>query len=63
MKNLRTALLTVTIVLVIGCKDKEVLPSNTEEGLNTFGVKIDGKIWLAVTKFNITGGGEKIRGG
>jgi hypothetical protein len=63
MKNLRTVLLTVTVALVIGCKEKEVLPSNTEEGLNTFGVKIDGKIWLPVTRLSVTGGGEKIRGG
>ncbi len=60
MKNLRTALLTVTVALVIGCKEKEVLPSNTEEGLNTFGVKIDGKIWVPESKIAIVNPVEKI---
>lgn len=34
------------VILSWGCKEKDILPSASSEGLNTFGVKIDGKAWL-----------------
>jgi len=50
MKYLVKSLLLIVWVLVIAnsCKPKgEALPAPTTEGLNTFGCKINGKVWLA----------------
>lgn len=34
--------------VITGCKPKEdILPAATTEGLNTFGCKINGKVWIA----------------
>ena len=46
--------------LNIGCKMKKVLPKTTQEGLNTFGVKINGKVWLPVQKLSVLGSGPKL---
>jgi hypothetical protein len=48
-------LLAVVIVCMI-LKMRKVLPPATEKGLNTFGVKVDGKVWLPRQPFNVIGG-------
>ncbi|MFN8348750.1 MAG: DUF6252 family protein [Spirosomataceae bacterium] len=49
MKHLLPPLLfTVWVLFVSGsCREKEKLPAPTTEGLNTFGCKINGKVWIA----------------
>lgn len=43
----KIALTAMTVTcLFSSCKEKEVYPSETQEGRNTFGVKIDGNKWL-----------------
>lgn len=45
-KSLLFAALALTIT--VSCKDKDGdLPAPTTEGLNTFGCKINGKVWIA----------------
>ena len=51
MKSILTALFA--LVLLSGCKkDIEELPPATETGANTFGVKLDGQLWVP-QKFGI----------
>lgn len=40
-------LVTWTLLIVNSCKPKDALPAPTTEGLNTFGCKINGKVWIA----------------
>ncbi|MCF2447087.1 DUF6252 family protein [Dyadobacter sp. CY345] len=56
------ALLIIVFVSAIsnGCKsDEESLPAPTSEGLNTFGCKIDGKVWIANGLSNESGPSAK----
>ncbi|MCP1385429.1 DUF6252 family protein [Runella salmonicolor] len=50
MKHFLKSLLLIVggLFIVNGCKPKEdLLPAPTTEGLNTFGCKINGKVWIA----------------
>ncbi len=40
------ALSFLMLVNANGCSDDNVLPAQTEEGLNTFGCLVNGKLWL-----------------
>ncbi|CAG5072371.1 hypothetical protein DYBT9623_04131 [Dyadobacter sp. CECT 9623] len=57
MRKLKLLLVAIALANAIGgCKPKQILPEPTQEGLNTFGVKIDGKVWLPVYPFRLLGG-------
>lgn len=56
--------LTAIIIacLFSGCKEKEVYPSETQEGRNTFGVKIDGNKWLPNQASTVPVAPSRLRG-
>lgn len=47
---------------ILGCEKDVPFPKPTQEGLGTFGVKIDGAKWLPKPGVSLTGGGHKLRG-
>lgn len=51
--NIHRLVVAVVFICAFGCKEKEVYPAETQQGLNTFGVKIDGKKWLPNQKLGI----------
>ncbi|KAA0989071.1 DUF6252 family protein [Dyadobacter aurulentus] len=56
MTKLQLILIAMTVAsLIHSCKPKQILPEPTQEGLNTFGVKIDGKVWLPKGSFDFFG--------
>ncbi|MCE7059526.1 DUF6252 family protein [Dyadobacter sp. CY343] len=62
MRKLKLLLVAIALANAIGgCKPKQILPEPTQEGLNTFGVKIDGKVWLPVYPFSLLGGPPTLR--
>ena len=57
--------ITWALVLLCGslaCEKDVPFPKPTQEGLNTFGVKINGVKWLPKAGVSFTGGGDKLRG-
>jgi hypothetical protein len=57
--------ITWTLVLLfgtLGCEKDVPFPKLTQEGLNTFGVKINGVKWFPKAGLSFTGGGHKLRG-
>lgn len=52
----------VLLCSILGCEKDVPFPKPTQEGLGTFGVKIDGVKWLPKPGVSLTGGGYKLRG-
>lgn len=54
MKIYRLVVTTVVFICAtLGCKEKEMYPFESQQGLNTFGVKIEGNRWLPNQKLGI----------
>ncbi len=57
MKQIKTfnKLAVFFFLILFGCEKNDILPDITEEGLNTFGMLVDGKIWKPYTPISIVG--------
>lgn len=63
MKLIKVIVTVLVLVTFWSCKEKDVLPAPTGEGLNTFGVKIDGKVWLPKQTISVVGSQPMLRSG
>lgn len=53
MKNVTSIIIIIFTLIIQSCDKKEVYPGETQEGLNTFGVKIDGVNWMPKHELNL----------
>jgi hypothetical protein len=63
MKIPKFALVAITFACIFsGCKEKEVYPPETQDGRNTFGVRIDGNKWLPNQASTVPLAPDKLKG-